>query len=118
MLAKLSSALWPEKMRNVTQEIRVGGTDLRLRRRQLKAVFPQLFEQSRNGEDVSGGIRIEHDNVNEVVGHVNKAFDDSVDHLDELSRCRAAPLWHPCGMTSDSKRRVGVQNAVREIVPL
>ena len=50
MLAKLSSALWPEKMRNVTQEIRVGGTDLRLRRRQLKAVFPQLLKLLLNVE--------------------------------------------------------------------
>ena len=62
-------------------------------------MFPQLFEQSRNGQDVSEGIRIELDNVIEVGGHVGKAFYDLVDHLDELSR-----------------RRVGVKNAVRGIV--
>ena len=43
---------------------------------------------------MSGGIRIEHDNVIEVGGHVDKAFDDFVDHLDEPSRRRAVPLWH------------------------
>ena len=78
----------------MTEKIPVSGTDLRLRRRELEVVFPQLFEQSRIGEDVSGGIRIEHDNVIEVGGHVGKAFDDFVDHLDEPSRRRAAPLGH------------------------
>ena len=57
-------------------------------------MFPQLFEQSRDGEDVSGGIRIEHDNVIKVGGHGGKAFDGFVDHLDEPSRRPAAPLWH------------------------
>ena len=78
----------------MTEKISVGGTDLRLRRRELEVVFPQLFEQSRNGQDVSEGIRIELDNVIEVGGHVGKAFYDLVDHLDELSRRRGAPLWH------------------------
>ena len=43
----------------VTEKIIVGGTNLRLRRRELEVMFLQLFEQSRNGEDVSGGIRVE-----------------------------------------------------------
>ena len=77
----------------VTENIRVGGTDLRLRQRQNEVVFPKLFEQSRNGEDVSGGIRIEHDNIIEVSGHVGKAFHDFLDHHDEPSRRLAAPLW-------------------------
>ena len=77
-----------------TEKIRVGGTDLRFRRRELEVVFLQLFEQSRNGEDVSGEIRIEDINVIEVGGHAVKAFDDFVDHPDEPSRRRAAPLRH------------------------
>ena len=75
-------------------------TDLRLRRREV--------------EDVNGGIRIEHDDGIEVGGHVGKAFGDFVDHLDEP----AGATLLPCGMTSHSKRRVGVQNAVRGIVSL
>ena len=43
----------------VNEKVRVCGTDLRLRRRELEVMFLQLFEQSRNGEDVSGGIRVE-----------------------------------------------------------
>ena len=76
------------------ERISVGGTDLRLRNRELQAMFAQVFEQSRNGVDVSGGIRIEHDNIIEVGGHVGKAFYDFVDHLDESSWRRVAPLWH------------------------
>ena len=78
----------------VTEKISVGGVDLRLRKREMKVVFSQLLEQSLNGEDVSGGIRIEHDNVIEVGGHVGNAFDYFVHHLDEPSRRRASPLWH------------------------
>ena len=78
----------------MTEKISVGGTDLRLRLRELEVVFPQLFEQSHNGEDVSGGIRVEHDNIIEVGGHVGQAFDDFIDHLEEPLRRQAAPLWH------------------------
>ena len=78
----------------MTEKISVGGTDLRLRLRELEVVFPQLFEQSHNCEDVSGGIRVEHDNIIEVGGHVGQAFDDFIDHLEEPLRRQAAPLWH------------------------
>ena len=76
----------------MTEKTHVCDIDFRLRRRELEVVFPQLFQHSHNGEDVSAGIRIEDDNVIEVGGHVGKAFDDFVDHLDEPSRRRAAPL--------------------------
>ena len=75
----------------MTEKIRVGGADFSLRRREFEVVLPQLLEQLLNVEDVSGGIRIE-DDVIEVGGHVGKAFHDFVDHRDEPSRCRAAPL--------------------------
>ena len=62
----------------VAEKIGVGGTDLRLGRRELEVVFPQLLQQFRNGEDVSG--RMEDD--------------DFVDCLNEPYRRRAIPLWH------------------------
>ena len=77
-----------------TEKIRVGGTDHRLRRRELEVVFSLLLEQSRNGDDVNGGIRIGDDDVIEVGSLVDKTFNAFVDHLDEPSRRRAAPLWH------------------------
>ena len=78
----------------VTEKMRIGGTDRRLRRRELEVVFQRLLELSQSGEDVSEGIRIEDDDIIEAGGHVGKTFKDFVDHLDEPSRRRAVPLWH------------------------
>ena len=66
----------------MTETSRVGGTDLRLRRRDLTVVFLQLLEQVLNVEDVSGGIRVEGNDVVEAGGHVGRTFDDVVDDSD------------------------------------
>ena len=66
----------------MTETSRVGGTDLRLRRRDLTVVFLQLLEQVLNVEDVSGGIRVEGNDVVEAGGHVGRTFDDVVDDYD------------------------------------
>ena len=66
----------------MTEKIRVGGADFSLRRREFEVVLPQLLEQLLNVEDVSGGIRVEGNDVVEAGGHVGRTFDDVVDDYD------------------------------------
>ena len=62
--------------------------------------------------DVKGGAGVENDDVVEVGSDAVEGFDDLVDDFDEPPWSSAASLWH----ASHSKRRVGVQEAVRNIV--
>ena len=78
-------------------------------------MLPKLLEQSRNGKDVTGGIRIEDDDVVKVGGTLARLL---ITSLITLTNLPGAAALLPCGMTSHSKRRVGVQNAARGIVCL
>ena len=59
-------------------------------------------------------VGVEHDNAVKVGGDAFEVFDDLVHDLDEPP----AEALLPLGMTSHSKSRVGVENAVRGMVSL
>ena len=54
----------------MTEKFAVGGTDLRLRRREVEVVVSRLLEKTFDVEDVNSRIRMESNDTIEVGGHV------------------------------------------------
>ena len=77
-------------------------------------MLAQAQEKFLHNSDVKGAVGVEDDDVVEVCSDAVEAFGDLVEDMTNHSGTSLLP----CGITSNSKRDVGVQKALRCIVSL
>ena len=78
----------------VSQEIGVGGAELGLGGGKFEVVLSKAFEEGSDVGNVSGGVRIENDDVVQVGGDAFEVLDDLVDDFNEPARRGVATLRH------------------------